>query len=407
MRRFTFSKRRISALFPFGFSSFLLLALGLPLAERVCASEDPLDHWYLRLPLSDGRPGNEYRGVAYGTNHWVVVGTGGAIEAYTGGALLSRNSVTSAALNGATFANGVFVAVGERGTILVSGDTHSWTNHGQASFGNLCGVTSGGGMFLAVGERGMILGSSDMQEWKVVPSGTTNILRSVAYGDGRFVVVGGSGVILSSTNGMEWASQNPSSALDLRSVCFGNGRFAAVGALGTIFTSSDGTEWTPQTSGTTNWLNGVVWRDGLFVAVGQGGTARSSPDGVRWSSQDVAWSSADLLAIVPSDHGEFMAVGPSGTIRGVGFWNSQLIWVNHDLVNPNEFASVAYGNGAAEQGGFQVLVEGWVEAGSRVQATTAFGSWEDLLVFTNSQSDASFLDTTTNHSQRFYRLALP
>jgi len=346
MRRFPFSKPRIAALLLFVFSSLLLLALGLPFPELVCASDDPLNEWHLRAPLSNGRPGNEYRGVAYGNNHWVAVGTRGAIEAYTGGALLSQNSGTSAALNGATFANGLFVAVGEGGAILISGDTYSWTNQGQASLGNLCGVTSGGGMYAVVGERGMILVSSDLQEWKVALSGTTNTLHSVAFGDGSFVAVGGSGLILSSTNGMEWTSRNSSSTLDLRSVCFGNGRFAVVGALGTILTSSDGTNWTPQNSATTNWLNGVAWRDGLFVAVGQGGIARSSPDGVRWSSQDVGWSSADLLAIVPSDHGEFMAVGPSGTIRGVAVWNSQLIWVNHDLVNPDSFASVAYGSGA-------------------------------------------------------------
>ncbi|MCL4180937.1 MAG: hypothetical protein KJ072_24715 [Verrucomicrobia bacterium] len=259
---------------------------------------------------------------------------------------MSRFSGTSASLNAVTFTDGMFVAVGETGTILSSTDTLTWRTHSQTGFDDLCGVAFGGGIHVAVGQRGIILVSPGLQDWQLVPSGTTNTLRSVTFGEGGFVAVGDSGVVVSSRNGTEWTRQNADSTQDLRGVCFGSAGFVAVGAGGTLLHSRDGGEWTQQTSRTTDRLNGVTWRDGWYVAVGEGGTVRSSPDGVTWFSEDMEWSSAELLAIVRSDHGEFMAVGPGGTITTAIVWDSKLSWGNGSLGYFGGLTSVAYGNGA-------------------------------------------------------------
>jgi hypothetical protein len=51
-------------------------------------------------------------------------------------------------------------------------------------------VTYGNGLFVAVGEDGTILTSPDGVTWTQRTSGTSNWLNGVAYGNGLFVAVG-------------------------------------------------------------------------------------------------------------------------------------------------------------------------------------------------------------------------
>lgn len=56
-----------------------------------------------------------------------------------------------------TYANGIFVAVGEQGTILYSIDGFAWEPRTSGTSMILSGVTYGNGTFVAVGEHGRSL----------------------------------------------------------------------------------------------------------------------------------------------------------------------------------------------------------------------------------------------------------
>jgi hypothetical protein len=58
-----------------------------------------------------------------------------------------------------TYGNGLFVAVGEGGTILTSPDGVSWTRQTSGTYYPLHGVAYGNNTFVAVGEYSTILTS--------------------------------------------------------------------------------------------------------------------------------------------------------------------------------------------------------------------------------------------------------
>mgnify|MGYP000340530595 CR=1 FL=1 len=66
---------------------------------------------------------------------------------------------TGVALTDVTYANGLFVAVEEYGTILTSSDGVSWTAQTSGRYTRLLGVTHGNGLFVAVGDWGTVLTS--------------------------------------------------------------------------------------------------------------------------------------------------------------------------------------------------------------------------------------------------------
>jgi hypothetical protein len=78
-----------------------------------------------------------------------------------------------------------------------SGAGTTWTLR-IPGFNNLNGVTCGNGLFVAVGDGGSILTSPDGVNWTEQTSEANNQLNGVAYGNGTFVVVGESGAILTS-----------------------------------------------------------------------------------------------------------------------------------------------------------------------------------------------------------------
>ena len=67
--------------------------------------------------------------------------------------------------------------------------------------------TTSSGLFVTVGDSGTILTSSDGTSWDNGTSGTTNHLYGVTYGNGTFVIVGDSGTILTSSDGTTWTSR--------------------------------------------------------------------------------------------------------------------------------------------------------------------------------------------------------
>ncbi len=99
----------------------------------------------------------------------------------------SRTSGTGFHLRAVTYGNSRFVAVGDAGTVLSSGNGITWTNHPQAAFDNLHGVAYNNGHFVAVGTDGTILQvrlTGDLPPAIIVPPAAhTNSLGTVASFD--------------------------------------------------------------------------------------------------------------------------------------------------------------------------------------------------------------------------------
>src|SRR5690606_38234663 len=160
-----------------------------------------------------------------------------------------------------------------------------WAVFHSGTSENLYGVAYGNGLWVAVGAKGTILTSTNGTSWTGRSSGTTNNLNTVAYGNGLSVAGGDSGTIRTSTNGTSWTSRSGGTRNNLNTVAFGIGLWVAVGASGTILTSTNGTSWTARSSGTTNHLNPVAYGIGLWVAVGANGTILTSTNGTSWTSR--------------------------------------------------------------------------------------------------------------------------
>ena len=106
-------------------------------------------------------------------------------------------------LLGVTFGSGIFVAVGETGSVYTSANGINWTPRTSGTSLDLFGVTYGQGAFVAVGapdpnngNLAAVLTSADGQTWVPAASGTVYALRGVTFGMGNFVAVGDHGTIL-------------------------------------------------------------------------------------------------------------------------------------------------------------------------------------------------------------------
>jgi len=281
---------------------------------------------------------------------FVTVGDKGTILISSDGiSWISRESGTSEHLHGITNKNGLFVTVGGKGTILTSRDGISWTErygtlNGHKSSAWLFGISEGNGIFVAVGDKGTIFTSSDGTQWtsrnlKVdmygdsVPK-TTDEFKGVIFGNGLFVTVSWNGTIFTSSDGTIWTERqivNTKRLVPLRGVNYGSEIFVAVGHDETILTSKDGVSWTQVRTGTYN-LNNVIYKNGLFLSSGTDGRTLNSSNGLRWEVMTPE-TKVDLFGVSYGKR-EFVFVGKNGTVRtspdGIG-WTSRTSGTTENL----------------------------------------------------------------------------
>lgn len=189
---------------------------------------------------------------------------------------------------GATYGNGVYVAVGATAKLYTSSTalTGSWTSRTSgftadliyaAAYADVAGTHT----FVAVGAAGKIASSTDgsATTWTLRTSPTATALTSVTHGGGKFVAVGGD-IGAYSTDGVTWHPMSMPAGYSWQRVCYGGGIFVAVALTGKIATSPNGITWTLQTSGTTIGFYGVLMVGTSYLVVGQYGTLNTSPVGV-------------------------------------------------------------------------------------------------------------------------------
>ncbi len=190
-------------------------------------------------------------GVAYGGGRFVAVGGNTTVDAI----VTSTDGVnwTSPDLPGAyyplqaiTYAQGQFVAVGpingsKQANLLTSPDGLVWTGQASTVTNALRAVTCGNGVFVAVGDRGTLVTSSDAVTWTNLTFNTVITWRGVAYGNGWYVAVGSPSVLGVSSNGVDWALRNSIRPLTLRpcyGIVAGDSSFLVVGQEGQVFESA-------------------------------------------------------------------------------------------------------------------------------------------------------------------------
>lgn len=259
---------------------------------------------------------------------------------------------------------GGFVAVGERGHVLLSADGRNWEqaevvptrstlttvtardNRLWAAGHNATIMTSGDGgrtwtlehfdpdrqqavmdlhftdelHGIAIGSYGLRMQTEDGgKTWfdAVVDEDNDYHLNSlVDFGDGRRIIAGEAGYSYRSFDGGEtWEMLDlPYSGSMWDALLTSDGCVIFSGLRGHAMESCDfGESWDEVPTGTQSSLSDAAEQDGMLVFVGNGGTILKRDDGVL---QSYAHSSGvDFAAVLPMGDGTFLLVGEDGAHR--------------------------------------------------------------------------------------------
>jgi len=155
-----------------------------------------------------------------------------------------------------------------------------------------------GGGFVAVGERGHVVISSDGKSWQqaeVVPTRST--LTTIAESGGRLWAAGHDSVILTSGDGgLNWTQQffGPDRQQPIMDVHFfdpSNGM--AIGAYGlTLVTSDGGASWQEHMINAEEWHNNAILvlnESDMLVAGEAGFSYRSADRGLSWETIEMPY----------------------------------------------------------------------------------------------------------------------
>ena len=334
--------------------------------------------------------------VAYGINIFVAVGDGLTILSSPDGITWTKrvSRVGAAGLNGVTYSNDRFIAIGPH-DIASSTDGISWTTNTLGSAKGLDAIAYGAATFVGVNALGNVATSPDGSVWTAQSTGSIAPLGGIVYAGNRFVAVGGIGTVLTSPDGVKWAAQNPGTSEELYSVTYGNNQYIAVGQDGIIVTSPDGTNWTTRGLEVTDTLNGITSGNNEFVAVGvdelspnRNGSILTSPDGITWTNANAPVNYE--LSGVAYGANQFVAVGLNGTILQSGTPNNQ----------PPTLGPVSF----LPSGVAKLAVTGVAGQTYAIQSSSNLKDWSDLTTVTLTNSAGSFTDpSAASNQQRFYR----
>jgi hypothetical protein len=150
---------------------------------------------------------NPLYGVAYGNGTWVAVGTYGTVVTSSDGQLWSLQSPADADISrSVAYGAGTFVmaaddaSLGSKLLTSTNGGVN-WTTATSppAHYVSADHVAYGNGIWVAVGLVGRILVSADAgRTWALQNSGITIDLSGVTYGNGMWIAVGNNGTIITS-----------------------------------------------------------------------------------------------------------------------------------------------------------------------------------------------------------------
>jgi len=111
-----------------------------------------------------------------------------------------------------------------KGLILTSLDSENWTVRASGTLMPLADIEFGNGIFVAVGARGTIVtGSKDGATWTLRQSGVTSDLWAIKRAKGIFVAVGSAGTVITSPDGYTWTKKGEHFSLCTEESCLWQG----------------------------------------------------------------------------------------------------------------------------------------------------------------------------------------
>jgi len=199
-----------------------------------------------------------YRDVCFDGISYIAVGTGGRIDRIMPDkTVVSLSSPTRASLNGIIYVNGINVAVGEDGIILVSKDGSEFNVVKSGVDAILYDIALFRGAFWISGSGGVLLRSSDGEHWSLIQTETENGIISISANNRMCMAVTREGQILMSTNGRNW------NILDYNEVYKGYDEpywFHSIRALGDTFFLTGEYQRDSGIPIIMSSANGEVWR---------------------------------------------------------------------------------------------------------------------------------------------------
>jgi hypothetical protein len=198
--------------------------------------------------------------------------------------------------------------------------TQSYVPSATVSSNPLRKIIFNTGLYVAVGDSGTITTTTNFGNWPtVVTSGTTQNLTGICYGNSQYVAVGDGGTVLTSADAITWTLRTTGLTIGLKSVIWTGTRYVAVGNLGTILTSVDGITWTTAQSFASSYnFNSVAINTAgdRMIAVSNNGGVVQSVDGVNWFTVQNLITTTNLLDIIYDSVNtfSFYIVGDAGTV---------------------------------------------------------------------------------------------
>jgi len=221
--------------------------------------------------------------VAHNNDMFIAVG-GVILKSYEGAiwTIMSSDIYSEVlTLSKVIYGSGIFVALGRDSlgadSIFTSTDGINWTQRISINDNGLRNIAYGNGLYVAVGDKGTILVSDNGITWNLIASGISNALYGVTYLNNSFITVGELGVMLESNDGFNWVKLNSNSTQDLNGITFGNGMFVAFG-YSSVLTSTDKENWAEFS--TIPCINNVFFNNGIFFGLGSG--VYTSTDLANW-----------------------------------------------------------------------------------------------------------------------------
>jgi hypothetical protein len=281
-----------------------------------------------------------------------------------------------------TYGNGLYAAVGERGSLITSPDGINWTARASGTTEQLRGVTrSISGLFVAVGQNRTVLTSMDGVTWspQTAPAGIGSDLNAVAHDGTQFIAVSSGQGIMTSPDGVNWTQQSVPNAIpggSFESVTVGFFSPTVVVGSNRIYGSMDGITWELRLAQAPVPANGegrnhqtVTWTPIGYAALGLGGSAfLSSSDAITWSS--LTQPASREWNEVAFGNGTFCAVGANGAIASSPDGQS---WVNQS--GPSDFQLAGNAIAWGEDPGEFVAVSG---INARIHASSDCVSFETV-----------------------------
>jgi hypothetical protein len=260
--------------------------------------------------LQQGKEGEVYRGARFGNGRYVAVGTYGGSNIFAS----SRDGKTWETgirdgkyvnfIRGLTFGNGTFLALGgdpgavgdSRPFVMLSADGVKWAEPAFIAGKNIlrC-ATFGNGRWVGVGDRGRRATSTDAKDWKDVPNTkAVDTLIDVAFGKNLFVGVGLHGLRMTTEDGLTWSNRAVGEEGEhLNSIVWAGDRFVAVGQ-GVTFFSSNGINWKREKNEDAPLT--FAFGKGMFVGTAWKGRILHSTDALRWKQVHKCEHHAGVIA---------------------------------------------------------------------------------------------------------------